>query len=94
ETTFLNIVFKNFSSNINGLKVSESLLIKDEETSRYIDIYDINLSNIDEKNNFFLNFINLLTKLNRNGHLIINFRRIFDDNIRFSTNFIALWAII
>jgi len=88
ETTFLNIVFKNFSSNINGLKVSESLLIKDEETSRYIDIYDINLSNIDEKNNFFLNFINLLTKLNRNGHLIINFRRIFDDNIRFSTNFI------
>ncbi|MHA1526480.1 MAG: hypothetical protein ACTSQD_05565, partial [Promethearchaeota archaeon] len=48
ETTFLNIVFKNFSSNINGLKVSESLLIKDEETSRYIDIYDINLSNIDE----------------------------------------------
>ena len=88
ETTFLNIIFKNFSSNINGLKVSESLLIKDEDASRYIDIYDINLNNIDEKNIFFLNFINLLTKLNRNGHLIINFRRIFDDNIKFSINFI------
>lgn len=88
ETTFLNIVFKNFSSNINGLKVSESLLIKDEEGSRYIDIYDINLNNIDEKNIFFLNFINLLTKLNRNGHLIINFRRSFDDSIQFSTSFI------
>lgn len=88
ETTFLNIVFKNFSSNINGLNVSGALLIKDEETSRYINIYDINLSNIDEKNTFFLNFINLLTKLNRNGYLIINFRRVLDDNIRFSTSFI------
>ena len=90
ETTFLNIVFKNFGSNINGLKVSESLLIKNEDASLYIDIYDINLNNIDEKNTFFLNFINLLTKLNRNGHLIINFRRIFDDNIRFSTSFIDI----
>jgi hypothetical protein len=88
ETTFLNIIFKNFSSNINGLKVAESLLIKDEEGSRYIDIYDINLNNIDEKNIFFLNFINLLTKLNRNGHLIINFRRSLDDSIQFSTSFI------
>jgi len=87
ETTFLNIIFKNFSSNINGLKVSESLLIKDEDDSQYIDIYNINLNNIDKKNVFFLNFINLLTKLNRNGHLIINFRRVFDDKIQFSTSF-------
>lgn len=90
ETTFLNIIFKNFSSNINGLKASESLLIKDEEASRYIDIYDINLNNMDEKNTFFLNFINLLTKLNRKGHLIINFRKIFNDNIRFSISFIDI----
>jgi len=88
ETTFLNIVFKNFSSNIIGSQVSETLLLKDEETSRYIDIYDINLSNIKEKHTFFLNFINLLTKLNRNGYLIINFRRDSEDNIRFSTSFI------
>ncbi len=88
EATFLNIVFKNFSSNIKGSKVSESLLLKDEETSRYIDIYDINLGNIVEKTMFFLNFINLLTKLNCTSYLIINFKRLIDDNIRFSISLI------
>lgn len=90
EKIFLNIILNNSSSNIKISKMSDSILIKDEKSSTYIDIYDINLSNIDNKSTFFHNFLNLLNKLNRKGYLVINLKRDIQDNIIFTTNFVDM----
>ena len=89
ENTFLKIISKNLNLDINILKKPE-LMIKDNGISTYVDIYDL-IINVNENDpTFFHDILHLLKNLNRQGYLIINFKRDPIYKINFLCHFIDM----
>ncbi len=89
ENTFLKIISKNLNLDINILNKPE-LMIKDNGISTYVEIYDLIINVNENKRTFFHDILHLLKNLNRQGYLIINFKRDSIYKINFSCHFIDM----
>jgi len=87
ERRFLEIIPKQVDSNTSVMKLTESILVVNNNTSLQLDFYSINFVNSDKKNSFVHNFINILNNFNRKGYLIFNFLLDNDDEVKFSLYF-------
>jgi len=87
ERRFLEIIPKQVDSNTSVMKLTESILVVNNNTSLQLDFYSINFINSVKKNSFVHNFINILNNFNRKGYLIFNFLLDNDDEVKFSLYF-------
>jgi len=87
EHTFLEIILKQVESNSSIIKLSESITVVNNNTSLQLNFYSINLVDLDKKDSFIHNFINIINNFNRKGYLIFNFLLDNDDKIKYSIYF-------
>jgi len=87
EQEFLEIILRQVDSNTSIMKLTESLLVVNNNISFQLGFYSINFVNLDKKDTFVHNFINIISNFNRKGYLIFNFLLGNDDEIKFSLYF-------
>ena len=90
ESKFLEIILKQVDSNTSVMKLAESILVVNNNISFQLGFYSINFVNLDKKDTFVHNFINIINNFNRKGYLIFNFLLGNDDQIKFTLYFAEL----
>lgn len=81
---YLDVLIRNFNTDISLLKKNDSIIIKDD----IFNFYKINLNNLENKNSFIHNFLKLTRSFNRNGHLIFNLNKDNSSNLIITAYFI------
>lgn len=82
EENFLSIISLDKSSNTTITKISESLKISDENNTKLLNFFLLNLDVIEKKESFIINFLNLIKNLESEGVLIFNFKINNNDEIK------------
>lgn len=90
EKEFLEIIIKEVESNTSLIKHNKSLLVTNKNSSFLLDIFTINLEDLDNKDSFIFNFINIINNFNRKGYLICNFLCDNNEEIKFSLYFVEI----
>ena len=90
EQKFLELIFTKADSNTRVMKLSESIIIVNNNTSIHLDFFSINLDKLDNQDAFIHNFVNIINNFDRKGYLTINFLCNNDDEIKFSLYFTEL----
>ncbi len=72
ELHFLEIGFTNLNSKIHRLKSTNSFIIENERFLNILDIYALDLYELEKKVNFLYEFTNLIKRFKRQGFLIFN----------------------
>ncbi|MHA1991257.1 MAG: hypothetical protein ACW98A_09860 [Candidatus Hodarchaeales archaeon] len=87
ERKFLEVILRQVNSNTSIMKHTESILVANNKMSFQLDFYSIDFVNLDNKDSFLHNFINIVNNFNRKGYLIFNFLLGNDNEIKFSLYF-------
>ncbi|MCP6718685.1 MAG: hypothetical protein KJI71_00450 [Patescibacteria group bacterium] len=90
ENQFFKIGFTFLDSKVHKLKSTDSIIIENERDFSLLDIYNLDLSELENKDNFIYNFTNLIKKFNIEGYLVFNFKSESEDLIVTSGYFIEL----
>lgn len=90
EQKFLELILTKADSDTRVTKLSESILIVNNNTSIQLDFFSINLDKLDSQDAFIHNFVNIINNFNRKGYLTINFLCDNDEEIKFSLYFTEL----
>ncbi|MHA2007445.1 MAG: hypothetical protein ACXABO_06880 [Promethearchaeota archaeon] len=87
ERQFLNIIIKEGKTKTSLRRLTKSILVTNNGNSFFLDFFTINLQDLDNKDSFILNFINIIKNFNRKGYLICNFLCDNNEEIKFSLYF-------
>lgn len=90
EKQFFNLGFAHLDSKIHQLKSTDSIIIENVRNFNLLDIYTLDLEDLENKHNILYEFPNLIKKFNREGYLIFNFKINLKDMIVSSGYFIDI----
>lgn len=90
EKRFIALIFKELNSNVRIKRDPNSLLIINDEGSKLLDFYKINLNNIENQNSFINSFISLIAGFNKMGSITFSFKVGYEEEINFTSYFVSV----
>lgn len=90
EKRFVALIFKELNSNVRIKRDPNSLLIINDEGSKLLDFYKINLNNIENQNSFINSFISLIAGFNKMGSITFSFKVGYEEEINFTSYFVSV----